>query len=97
MYISYHYVHQRLAYLLYKAADEYGWMDPEVVEEVLEISRQEAEECSTTENPSQPGASKEMYCDIWLCKDYTKMTREICHVHGKIDCILLCALNWLCG
>ena len=61
MYISYHYVHQRLAYLLYKAADEYGWMDPDVVGRVLGISRQEAEERAAKEKPLESSSGKKVY------------------------------------
>ena len=52
LYIFYHYVHQRLAYLLYKAADEHGWINPEMVQDVLGISRKEAEEFCAKEKPS---------------------------------------------
>ena len=38
----YNYVHQRLAYWLYKVADEYKWMNPDVVQDVLGTTRKEA-------------------------------------------------------
>ena len=60
MYFVYfhHYLLQRLTYLLYKAADEYGWMNPKVVQEILGVGRQEADEYGATEKSLLLGTGK---------------------------------------